>query len=264
MSAIPLPAECHVNDDHGHATLPLLFLRMVNPSTDIQVSLPLSVEREPVLVLDASVPWATPDVDQRVRTDEAAAQDFTNQFVDTRTKLGDCLRRSGTKLIRCPKRSSPLPNSHTKIGSLVCRRKYRLGAGYLAIYQWLKNNVDAAGAINAMVFFTDGQPNDYRGLAHYHVSCLEAAGGLHRWHTSYANSTAAAPSHQMRPEPDGLCLGPSAALVLSSVGGIPTITGSSRGMARISTESARGCRVHRRGWRSRWNGSGCAFARRRQ
>src|SRR5207249_3798537 len=78
-----------------------------------------------------------------------------------------------------------------KIAALVCGGNTGSAQAIWQAYQWLKNNVDAAGAINAMVFFTDGQPNGLTANWPIKTSAaLIAAGGAGTVGTpAYANSS---------------------------------------------------------------------------
>jgi ferredoxin len=87
--------------------------------------------------------------------------------------------------------ASGSPTVNSKIASLVCSGNTGSAQAIWKAYQWLKTNPDAAGAINAMVFFTDGQPNGLTANWPIKTSAaLIAAGGAGTVGTpAYANSS---------------------------------------------------------------------------
>lgn len=99
----------------------------------------------------------------------ASAQDFVDKFVDGRDRLGLVTFQSSAKMDYDPTLTfkSSTPNLNSVLGTLNCGGNTNSAAGLSVAYDWIKTKiVPNSGYLNAIVFFTDGQPNvvqaDYR------------------------------------------------------------------------------------------------------
>ena len=91
----------------------------------------------------------------------ADAQDFTKQFVDGRDQLGLIVFGGSWYNAYTPSVSfkSGSPSLSSVIGTITCSGNTGSAQAIWQAYQALKALPGAAGALNVIVFFTDGQPN---------------------------------------------------------------------------------------------------------
>lgn len=141
----------------AQATLPLMFLHLLNSSADIKASGAASRrDINLVMVLDRSGSMSGAPCSQMI----AAAQDFTKQFVDGRDYLG--LIVFGGSYKQAYPLSTDFKNGGTPINSVIssigCGGNTGSAQAIWQAYQMLKT-LNQPGALNAVVFFTDGQPN---------------------------------------------------------------------------------------------------------
>jgi Flp pilus assembly protein TadG len=142
---------------NGQATLPLLFTRFIQNSQTISVS--SSAQRQDVnlvMVLDRSGSMNTSGSCAPL---VAAAQDFTQQFQDGRDELGLVVfggsYDKAYNLSTSFKSGTPINNV---ISTITCNGNTGSAAGIWEAYQMLAA-LNQPGALNVIVFFTDGQPN---------------------------------------------------------------------------------------------------------
>ena len=226
----------------AQATLPLMFLRFLNNQQVINVS--AQAQRRDVnlvMVLDRSGSMGS-GAGSPCAEMVAAAQDFTNQFVDGRDNLGLVVFGGGYtiayNLSTTFKSGSPTISS--VIGTITCSGNTGSAQGLYQAYQMLKT-LNQPGAINAIVFFTDGQPN---GLTADWPIATQAT-------PQYANSSGSSGSTTVSPWKDAY---PVSGCSASSITGVIARNGQNQsgiyGMvaATIGTESGS------------VSASGCAFA----
>jgi Flp pilus assembly protein TadG len=145
----------------AQATLPLLFLRALGPTTDIKVSATAQRRRlNLVMVLDASgsmgnaATAGTPCNEMK-----AAATNVVNtQFVEGQDAIG-LIVFGGSWDATFPLNTTFKSGLTSQIATITCNGNTGSAQAIWKAYQWLKVNPTAAGAINTIVFFTDGQPN---------------------------------------------------------------------------------------------------------
>jgi hypothetical protein len=212
----------------ARATMPLLFMSFVSPTTDIKVS--ASAQRRNVnlvMVLDRSGSMGS-GAGSPCEEMKAAAQNFTTQFIDGRDELG-LIVFGGSYQISYPLSKTFQSGSSTinsQIASIGCGGNTGSAQAIWQAYQMLKNNPNAAGAINTIVFFTDGQPN---GLsADWPIMTAGALGKLGASNTPVYPNSSGSPSGQPTPNvttPWYLGYPASGCSASVMVGGIPTITG---------------------------------------
>jgi Mg-chelatase subunit ChlD len=91
----------------------------------------------------------------------ASAQNFVNQFVDGRDRLGLVTYQTGANVDYAPtlyfKSASPSLNS--TLGTLACAGDTSTAQGLYLGYDQIKNTINQPGALNVILLFTDGQPN---------------------------------------------------------------------------------------------------------
>ena len=210
----------------AQATLPLLFLRFLNNTTDIKVT--GSASRRDVnlvLVLDRSGSMGS-GAGSACAQMVAAAKDFTDQFYDGRDNLG--LIVFGGSYKKAYDLNTNFKSGGTTINSVIntidCGGNTGSAQAIWQAYQMLKT-LNQPGALNAIVFFTDGQPNgltaDWPIMT---ASALAAAGAVNT--PVYPNSTGGtAGVVGTVTQPWYLGYPASGCSATVNVGGIPTITG---------------------------------------
>lgn len=91
----------------------------------------------------------------------ASAQNFVNQFVDGRDRLGLVTFQNGANVDYSPtlyfKSSSPSLNQ--TLGTLICGGDTSTAQGLYLGYNQIQNAINQPGALNVLLLFTDGQPN---------------------------------------------------------------------------------------------------------
>jgi Flp pilus assembly protein TadG len=144
---------------NAQADLPLLFTRFIQNTQTIKIT--SSASRQDVnlmMVLDRSGSMNTSNSCVPM---VAAAQDFTKQFVDGRDQLGLIVFGGSWDNSYAPNVNfkSGSPSLSTVIGTITCGGNTGSAQAIWQAYQKLKALPGAAGALNVIVFFTDGQPN---------------------------------------------------------------------------------------------------------
>ncbi len=148
------------------ATLPLMFLRFMNfnnSNTAQTINTTASATRRTlnlVMVLDRSQSMSASGSCAPM---VAAAQDFTNDFVDVQDALG-LIVFGGSYDIAFPMSKtfkSGNPTISSVIGTITCNDNTGSAQAIYQAHQMLSAlpATQTTGAINAIVFFTDGQPN---------------------------------------------------------------------------------------------------------
>jgi Flp pilus assembly protein TadG len=142
----------------AQADLPLMFTRFIQNTQTIKAT--ASASRQDVnlvMVLDRSGSMSTSGSCAPM---VSAAQDFTKQFVDGRDYLGLIAFGGSWDKSYAPsltfKSGSPINNV---IGTITCNGNTGSAQAIWQAYQMLLTVPGATGALNVMVFFTDGQPN---------------------------------------------------------------------------------------------------------
>ena len=147
----------------AQADLPLLFSRFWQNTQTIKVS--ATASRQDVnlmMVLDRSGSMgAVGTVGSPCYEMVQAAQDFTKQFVDGRDALGLIVFGGSWNDSYPPSTTfkSGGTTINSKIASISCGGNTGSAQAIYQAYQKLKAFPGAAGALNVIVFFTDGQPN---------------------------------------------------------------------------------------------------------
>jgi Mg-chelatase subunit ChlD len=143
---------------NAQADLPLLFTRFIQNTQTIKVS--ASASRQDVnlvMVLDRSGSMNTSGSCVPL---VAAAQDFTNQFEDGRDNLG--LVVFGGSYDKAYNLSTTFKSGGTTINSVIatitCNGNTGSAQAITQAYNML-TTLNQPGALNVIVFFTDGQPN---------------------------------------------------------------------------------------------------------
>jgi hypothetical protein len=144
---------------NAQADLPLLFTRFIQNTQTVKVT--ASATRQDVnlmMVLDRS---ASMNLSNSCVPMVAAAQDFTKQFVDGRDQLGLIVFGGSWDNAYAPTttfKSGATPINNV-IATITCGGNTGSAQALYQAWQILKALPGAAGALNVIVFFTDGQPN---------------------------------------------------------------------------------------------------------
>jgi len=94
------------------------------------------------------------------------AQDFVNRFVDDFDTVGLVTFQTSANIDFTPvkKFKSSTPSLKSTLDKLVCGGNTNAAAGLKKAYTWFQDNVTKnSGYLNAILFFTDGQPNVVQG-----------------------------------------------------------------------------------------------------
>lgn len=143
----------------GSATVPLLFARIFGASS-VTVSTSGQSSRRDVnviLVLDRSSSMSANNVCAVMKS---PAQNFVNMFTDGRDTLGLVTFMISPNVDYPPSQNfkSGSPTLTSVIGNLVCGGNTGSAAALYTAYQQIKA-INKPGALNVIVFFTDGLPN---------------------------------------------------------------------------------------------------------
>ena len=145
-------------------TVPLYFARIFGQSTGTVGQGGQATRRDAniMLVLDRSESMTG---NGSCQTMVAAAQNFVTQFVDGRDQLGLITFQTGANVDYSPTlyfKSSSAPLSST-LSQLNCAGFTSSAQGLTLAYQQIKTVINEPGALNVILFFTDGQPNAILG-----------------------------------------------------------------------------------------------------
>ncbi len=91
----------------------------------------------------------------------ASAQNFVNQFVDGRDRLGLVTYQTGAN-VDYPATlyfKSSTPSLNTTLGTLICGGDTSTAQGLNLGYNQIQNTINQPGGLNVILLFTDGQPN---------------------------------------------------------------------------------------------------------
>jgi Mg-chelatase subunit ChlD len=218
------------------ATLPLMFLRFINfnnSNTAQTINTTAAASRRNlnlVMVLDRS---GSMNTSGSCAPMVAAAQAFTNQFVDGQDSLG-LVVFGGSYDVAYPMSKtfkSGSPTISSVIGSITCNGNTGSAQGISQAHTMLSGlpSSQVTGAVNAIVFFTDGQPNGLTANWPINTAVYQkSVTGVAAVNTpSYANSwggTEGTPSTtSVSPWYTGYPV--SGCSATATVAGIPTITG---------------------------------------
>ncbi len=91
----------------------------------------------------------------------ASAQNFVNDFVDGRDQLGLITFQTGANIDYAPSLTfkSGSPSLSSVLGTLQCAGDTSSAQGLHLAYQEITSVINQPGALNVILFFTDGQPN---------------------------------------------------------------------------------------------------------
>jgi hypothetical protein len=91
----------------------------------------------------------------------ASAQNFVNQFIDGRDRLGLISFSAGANVDFPPTLSfkSSTPNLNSVLSQLRCGATTNTATALSLAYDQIRTVINQPGALNAILFFTDGQPN---------------------------------------------------------------------------------------------------------
>lgn len=143
----------------GSATVPLLFARIFG-STSTTVSASGTSSRRDVnvvLVLDRSSSMIANNVCSVMKT---SAQNFVNMFTDGRDTLGLVTFMISANVDYPPSQTfkTGSPSLTSVIGKLVCNGNTGSAAALQTAYKQIQA-INKPGALNVIMFFTDGLPN---------------------------------------------------------------------------------------------------------
>lgn len=140
-------------------TVPLYFLRLLGFSTATVADTGQASRRDAnvMLVLDRSNSMNNGSCAAMV----ASAQNFVNEFVDGRDQLGLITFQTGANLDYAPSLTfkSGNPSLSSVLSTLQCTGDTSSAQGLSMAYNEIKNVINEPGALNVILFFTDGQPN---------------------------------------------------------------------------------------------------------
>ena len=152
------------------AIVPLFFLPLFGFRTTTISAHGQTARRDVnvMLVLDrsSSMNITGPDGKNVCQTMKSSAQTFVNYFSDGRDQLGLVTFHAGVNLDYKPTKTfkSGSPSLSSVIGNLVCGSNTSSADALNLAYQTLSSPQYALpGALNVIVFFTDGQPNGIYG-----------------------------------------------------------------------------------------------------
>ena len=140
---------------------PLYFLRMLRLSSGTISASSQTTRRNAniVLVLDRS--GSMNNASNSCAALVSSVQSFTNEFVDGRDQIGMITFSTSANVDYLPtlyfKSGSPTINS--VINTMVCVGATSTAQGLTLAYKEIKNVINQPGALNVILFFTDGQAN---------------------------------------------------------------------------------------------------------
>lgn len=141
-------------------TVPLYFMRIFGFSTATVADTGQATRRDSnvILVLDRS---NSMNLTSSCAPMVASAQNFVNQFVDGRDQLGLVTFQTGANVDYAPTLyfKSSNPSLSSVLGQLQCTGDTSSAQGLSLAYNEIKNVINQPGALNVILFFTDGQPN---------------------------------------------------------------------------------------------------------
>lgn len=202
-------------------TVPLYFMRLIGHSSTNLSDTGQSIRRSAniMLVLDRSYSMQEAGV---CSTMVASAQNFVNYFVDGRDTLGLVTFQSTANydytLTQSFKSSSPSLNS--KLSQLVCTG-YTTTAEALNLAYTKLNALNQPSALNAIVLFTDGQPDSIVGT--FQVKTSEDDNDRYQWYNTSSLADPSSPSSCS----STTTIGPG---VLTASLGLPSATGYTGGL----------------------------------
>ncbi|MBV9302096.1 MAG: VWA domain-containing protein [Acidobacteriaceae bacterium] len=141
-------------------TAPLYFMPILGIRTATLAATGQATRRDAnvMLVLDRS---NSMNVTSSCAPMVASAQSFVNQFVDGRDQVGLITFQTGANVDYAPtihfKSNSPSLNS--VLNTLQCTGDTSSAQALSMAYTEIKNVINQPGALNVVLFFTDGQPN---------------------------------------------------------------------------------------------------------